>query len=341
MICEIGRSNIGSGLDEALRAGYVRRDVLTEDAHYVCDASSPVPNCRATELLVAAWASLRLPGTVVTDISTAGTVGEYGQEWGLDADCDDFGSNLWKEFWGDVPFIGKERLRPHVPIGLLPDAVDTIISTRLARFMEVRERLVEHIVPSGMPAGSLRVRDLTCALINITLGELREALPSRRAICRVPCPACSADTVSYHSVRWDWQYVVTAVHSTRPMRCKGARILSACISDDTSVGLLMRKTGLVLNGLAAYAAIKKITSPDARVHVRDYSDSRGTLNSLTSLWRDRLSVSTRVTVVTPDKKDAGWDDLRRCLDAHASRVGKALSDIPFISDGRTITITVT
>ena len=74
------------GYAEASRAGsLLAADTLPARAHLI-DASSPVPNFRASELLVALWAAFSYDVAFTSDITPAGTVAEYGTWLPDDAD---------------------------------------------------------------------------------------------------------------------------------------------------------------------------------------------------------------------------------------------------------------
>lgn len=336
MILEIGRS-VGGGYDEVRTMGHQNTPMATQTVR-VMDASTPVPNCRASELLVAAWVHSQVTGEVKTYFSLSGAVGEYGPGWGIQGACPSL-LGPWYEFWDGIPFVRKERLLPHTPIGLAPGA-NEITQRRSARFREVNERLAQYLGRGN--TADVGVDELSVLLRGCPLAALRKLVPHGKVIGRFPCPACSVSIASYHAVRWSEScgYQVTFISSSRPMNCRGSRIFSRRVNDGTDVGFLTQVIGFVMNGLAAYSAVDRLSHHESGMYVRDYSNPRGTLKVLRMLWGNRLRITTRITVKRQDGTDAGWDDLQRTLDYHGPRVGEALADIPAVSDGRTVMMTL-
>ncbi len=310
------------------------RQVLPENVR-VFDASTPVPDCFAWAMIMAAWSSHALANSAIsTDIAMSGTAFEYAGEWELPMPT---AENLqpWFEFYSNIGFIRADRLIPFAPFALIPKAAETVVTER-----HVRVRTTQRLL--GLPEKSVSIVNFG-PIADMTLGSVAKRIPFGKTLGRFPCPGCSISAPVYHAVRnTAGRFTITRPGSQTPtvsLKCKGARAWAEKVTSETAIRDLIRSTGLVLNGMAAYAAIHETIPEDHGLLMRDYSNDRGVAEFGHKLWGDRLFVSTRLTVRNEDGQDLGWRELLSMLERNPAPF-RQIIDQPLISDGRAIFVKV-
>jgi hypothetical protein len=327
-------ASLAKGQNEKALPDYVR----------LFDASTPVPNCRAAEMLMAVWAKHQLGKRISTDMTMSGTIGEYAAEWDIKAP--DHGSSgwftdfePWKKFYGNIHFIGVKRLHPFSPLALVRYVSETIIGARWRRMSET-ERLL------GWPHGEGRVSvvDFLSGLA-MTFGDIIQSIPLRKSLGKFPCPACSVTETVYHAVRrtsGSPGFSVTSMRSQHDtwFKCKGAVAWRNQVTSETDLVDLVRTTGLVLNGMAAFIVIDRSLPSDAGVVMRDYSSSRDITKFAHGLWGERLRISTRLTIRDASGNDIGWERFREELEQDSDPFRELIETVPVLSDGRAVSIVI-
>lgn len=316
------------------------RTATPQEIAWVMDASTPVPNCRPVEIFTALWALQQLPGrTIATDVSFSGTVGEYAEFWGKN-EFDEIQLNNWYDFYSNIHFIKKDELRPFAPIICAGGIATDLCKLREERIKEVARAL--GITGIGRVIVS-ELSNLTTET-HVSLGAIFPVLPIGKTIGSFPCPICSSSEkhVVYHAVRkTDAGYVVTDPRSSRVVKCKGTRAFTSQVSALSNLGDVMRTTGLVLNGLAAFKAIELAAPVNTNFFVRDYSNPRGTLATLFDWWKERLWITTRCYLVknTESKEDLEWETFLTLVSEEPEFFLEALST-PFLSGGKELLLTL-
>ncbi len=287
----------------------------------LADASTPSPNLRASELFLQLAIATQYPGkNLVSFMGYGGTLGEYRHLWPAGDAVDD---SQWRDFYD--PYM---RNIAKVSGNFAPAALLGPVHLK-------RAELLENL---GIFLGIAKV-GLVLPLeesFNVPLVDL--SWYGGNALGKVPCPDCSnqRSEVIYHPVRLsNGAYVLCRnEHATNEVGCKGAKAWRERQAWQTPIAELVKLIGLRLSGKAVYQLIWSASSvQNSALLVRDYSSSRGTVESIVANYpTSQVSVTTALNIKRNGVDATGYD-LSRAFSINPSSWSDLLHSFPVFSQG--------
>lgn len=318
-------SSTGSGYNVAKKAFQNRwgisMNIPSVETWLLADASTPSPNLRASELfLQLAFAGQYPKRSLVSFMGYGGTLGEYRHLWSDQVVKDDF---LWREFY--TPYMRN--------IGKI--SVDYAPAALLGPVHMQRAALLKNLGICLEIANVGLVLPLE-ASFNVPLVDL--GWYGDTALGKVPCPDCSNQRgeVIYHPVRLSkGAYVLCRnEHATNEVGCKGTKAWRERQAWQTPIAELVKLIGLRLSGKAIYQLIWSASSVQkSALLVRDYSSSRGTVESIVANYpTSQVSVTTALNIKRNGVDATGYD-LSCAFSVDPSKWVDLLHRFPVFSQG--------
>lgn len=305
---------------------------LTEKA-VLGDASTTMPNFRPAELIVALMASAQFPEVKMNSIVIkGGTVGEYQESLssiGIETQELNIEKSAWENFYASIPFIDRVQSSV-VPFGRMVGKGAAI---------EYRRGIVRSL---GEILGIISP-DVKIEFFGTDIPLDQISINGGRAIGKFPCPVCSHQNkgqVTYHVLRKDESgFITTREKSKGVVSCKGAKAFLGNVS--MPLGDIIDITGFIPSGPIIYKALKAELN-GAGVLVRDYSNSRRTMEKMISKWPDeKVWVTTRVYVVDSQTgQDASMPVFIKSINENKEEWRSFIHNTPLISDGRVVTVKI-
>jgi hypothetical protein len=298
----------------------------------VGDASSQVPNLRASELFSACWTAYKYPNArIVTDIMVTGSIGQFSSFWGPWVP-DKRSMDMWHEFYS--PHKSPSRLVSLAPISNVKFENGAIASQRrkaLEKFVGMLDGV------SGFDSQKILERIFIveflseCDTSGITLGQITLNVPEGKSIGTWTCPCCNQRL----SLRFkEGSYSVTESRGG-PVSCWGSCAVSSQVCDSFRVADLVRCTGIELNFFASVCLHDMIGAKDSNILIRDYSNPRGSIAESLRLYGNRVRITTRNYLVGRDgDTDMSFDELCMVAERNPAKIIELMNLYPVISDGR-------
>lgn len=307
------------------------------------DASSPVPNDRASEIFFAVWAMLHLPKEVevVSEISISGTWGEFASIYKILFPV--YPKRNWQNFY---PLTDLSKT-PYTfaPMGITYSR-EKIISSRRRKIITLWKKLAPLLRENALPGLNRNIDQtltVTCledvpALKYKSISDFLVLFSEGQEIGKFPCPVCSAQKgkITYHSLRMSKKqllYMTPPGHGSASECHLGKAFLKNC--NLTSLPDLIQSTGFIPGGILG-VNMSALANSNSLALVRDYSNPRGNMTALVKPWKYSL-ISTRNYIRNTDGKDLGWPELIKAVKSNPSPWVEALKT-PIISTGKTLHI---
>ena len=297
------------------------------------DASSQVPNLRASEIFCAFWAAFKYPDAeVLTDIMVTGSVGQYSNYWGPWTP-DDLRIREWLDFYS--PHKRQLQLLSLAPISVIRFENGDIASQRhkaLEKFAGIFDG-VSDFNASDMLSRIKVVESLKeCEDSGVSVGQVASRVPDGKAIGTWTCPCCT-DRISLRHV--EGKYTVTKSQGGPPsILCWGSQAVQSHVTDTMSLATLVRVTGIELNFFASVCLHDLFGTQLPTLMVRDYSNPRGNIAQALQLYGDRIRLTTRNYFVGPDgEADMTFDELCMITKRDPARFVSYMNLYPVISNG--------
>jgi len=324
-----------------------------QDRIVLCDASTIVPNCRPSELLVALMAMVQIPQNVdiLTFITQSGTICEFASEWTNPETLVPGRIGNWRDFYaGKIPYMDRipKEFAPIAVFGLGKGNMsfpNFVVVKRHQRLLGLWDSLVPYLGLGSCFFQRLSV-DVFGKGFEVSLSEISKNLEPGQALGCFPCPDCSYQKRKpiYHHFRMLREgFDVTPERSKRVLRCKGARAFLEGVGDNIMLSSLIEISGFIPGGLATYESLRRwngLGMPG--IMIRDYSNARGTLGRIVREWpHANLWITTRFYMKREsDGKEASFKEFEASLRAEPAAWAEFIRETPLISNGDCMTVLI-